>query len=158
MKYWEIIADRLHAEGWSYGIAEHFTKRGKRCRSPCDKGRTTVRIRALGRKSTPVWRLELTRDDYYAEFLTAYSYAQMGLHENPLDLAVSRAKAAPLPEVPSFSDKRIRLLVAICRERQKMTGVTGFICLHGSWGKFWERIGRKLHAGYEPWRFWTSSI
>jgi hypothetical protein len=21
MKYWEIIADRLHAEGWSYGIA-----------------------------------------------------------------------------------------------------------------------------------------
>jgi hypothetical protein len=28
MKYWEIIADRLHAEGWSYGIAEHLTKRG----------------------------------------------------------------------------------------------------------------------------------
>jgi hypothetical protein len=28
MKYWEIIADRLHAEGWSYGIAEHFTKSG----------------------------------------------------------------------------------------------------------------------------------
>src|SRR5258707_13867236 len=30
MKYWEIIADRLHAEGWSYGIAEHLTKRGLR--------------------------------------------------------------------------------------------------------------------------------
>ena len=28
MKYWEIIADRLHAEGWSYGITEHFTKHG----------------------------------------------------------------------------------------------------------------------------------
>ena len=28
MKYWEIIADRLHAEDWSYGIAEHFTKHG----------------------------------------------------------------------------------------------------------------------------------
>jgi len=28
MKYWEIIADRLHAEGWSYGIAEHLTKQG----------------------------------------------------------------------------------------------------------------------------------
>jgi hypothetical protein len=28
MKYWEIIADRLHAEGWSYGIAEHFTEHG----------------------------------------------------------------------------------------------------------------------------------
>jgi len=28
VKYWEIIADRLHAKGWSYGIAEHLTKRG----------------------------------------------------------------------------------------------------------------------------------
>ena len=28
MKYWEIIADQLHAEGRSYGIAEHLTKRG----------------------------------------------------------------------------------------------------------------------------------
>ena len=28
MKYWEIIADRLHAQRWSYGIAEHFTKHG----------------------------------------------------------------------------------------------------------------------------------
>jgi hypothetical protein len=28
MQYWEIIADRLHAEGWSYGIAEHFTQQG----------------------------------------------------------------------------------------------------------------------------------
>ena len=28
MKYWEIIADRLHAEGWSYGISEHFTQHG----------------------------------------------------------------------------------------------------------------------------------
>ena len=26
MKYWETIADRLHAQGWSYGIAEHLTK------------------------------------------------------------------------------------------------------------------------------------
>jgi len=28
VKYWEIIADRLHAECWSYGIAEHLTKHG----------------------------------------------------------------------------------------------------------------------------------
>jgi hypothetical protein len=28
MKYWEIIADRLHAGGWYYGIAEHLTKHG----------------------------------------------------------------------------------------------------------------------------------
>ena len=31
MKYREIIADRLHAEGWSYGIAEHLTKHGLLC-------------------------------------------------------------------------------------------------------------------------------
>jgi hypothetical protein len=28
MKYWEIIADRLHAAGCSYGIAEHLTNHG----------------------------------------------------------------------------------------------------------------------------------
>jgi hypothetical protein len=28
VKYWEIIADRLHAQGWSYGIAEHLTNHG----------------------------------------------------------------------------------------------------------------------------------
>ena len=28
MKYWGIIAARLHAEGWSYGIAEHLTRHG----------------------------------------------------------------------------------------------------------------------------------
>src|SRR5438445_9459069 len=28
MKYWEIVADRLHAAGWSYGITEHSTKHG----------------------------------------------------------------------------------------------------------------------------------
>src|SRR5213080_1881974 len=28
MKYWEIIAARLHAEAWSYGIAEHLTRHG----------------------------------------------------------------------------------------------------------------------------------
>ena len=28
VKDWEIIADRLHATGWSYGITEHLTKHG----------------------------------------------------------------------------------------------------------------------------------
>jgi hypothetical protein len=28
MKYWEIIADRLHAGGWSYGIAEILPSAG----------------------------------------------------------------------------------------------------------------------------------
>ena len=72
------------------------------------------------------WRPELTRDDYYAEFLEACSYARIGLDENPIELAVSRAKAAPLPQVRGFTDERIRLLVAICREMQQITGANPF--------------------------------
>jgi hypothetical protein len=68
------------------------------------------------------WRSELTRDDYYAEFLEACSYARIGLDENPIEVAVSRAKAAPLPQVQGFTDERIRLLAAICREMQVLTG------------------------------------
>jgi hypothetical protein len=72
------------------------------------------------------WRSELTRDDYYAEFLDACSYARMGLDENPIEVAVSRSKAAPLPQVQGFTDERIRLLVAICREMQQITGANPF--------------------------------
>lgn len=72
----------------------------------------------------PFWRH--TRDDYWAEFLEAYSYARIGFKENPLELAISRAKAAPLPELIGFTDKRIRLLVAICRELQAMTAPSPF--------------------------------
>src|SRR4030095_11035604 len=67
-----------------------------------------------------------SRDDYYAEFLEAYGYARMGLDEDPIELAVSRAKAAPLPQVRGFTDERIRLLVAICREIQQLTGANPF--------------------------------
>jgi hypothetical protein len=68
------------------------------------------------------WRPELTRDDYYAEFLEMYSYIRVGLDENPIDLAFKRAKAAPLPRVPGFADERVRLLAAICREMHDITG------------------------------------
>jgi len=68
------------------------------------------------------WRSQLTRDDYYAEFLNAYSYARIGLDKDPIELTVSRAKAGPLPEVRGFTDERIRLLVAICREMSKIMG------------------------------------
>jgi hypothetical protein len=67
------------------------------------------------------WRSELTRDDYYAEFLEACSYARIGLDENPIELATSRARSAPLPQGRGFSEERIRLLAAICREMQLVT-------------------------------------
>src|SRR5207302_3251856 len=72
------------------------------------------------------WRPGLTRDDYFAEFLEAYGYARTGLDENPIEVAVSRAKAAPLPQVQGFTDERIRFLVAICREMQQITGANPF--------------------------------
>jgi hypothetical protein len=28
VKYWEIIAERIHKQGWSYGIAQHVTRDG----------------------------------------------------------------------------------------------------------------------------------
>ena len=74
----------------------------------------------------------------------------MGLLENPLDLAVSRAKGAPLPEVPSFSDKRIRLLVSICRELQKITGANPFYLPTRKLGEVleihWTRVAKWLRA------------
>jgi hypothetical protein len=72
------------------------------------------------------WRPGLTRDDYWAEFLEAYSYAWIGLDENPIELAVIRAKAVPLLQVRGFTDERVRLLVAICREMQHITGANPF--------------------------------
>jgi hypothetical protein len=69
------------------------------------------------------WRSGLTRDDYYAEFLEVYSYAHKGL---TIELAVSRAKAAPLPNVEGFKDEKIRLLAAICREMQEITDAEPF--------------------------------
>src|SRR5439155_17002955 len=59
----------------------------------------------------------------YAEFLEVYGYAHTGLN---IELAVRRAKAAPLPMVQGFTDGRIRLLVAICREMQEITGANPF--------------------------------
>jgi hypothetical protein len=76
--------------------------------------------------SLPFWRLDHTRDDYYAEFLDAYGYARMGLDENPLEIAISRAAIASLPEVPGFKGEAIRKLAAICRELQTITGANPF--------------------------------
>jgi hypothetical protein len=94
------------------------------------------------------WRAGLTRDDYWAEFLDAYSYARIGLDENPIDLAVSRVKAGPLPEVPGFKGERIRLLAAICGELQQTTGPNPFFLptrkLAEVLGSHWTDVARSL--------------
>jgi len=96
------------------------------------------------------WRPELTRDDYYAEFLEVYSYVRMGLDENPIELAFSRAKSAPLPELHGFSDERIRLLAAICRKMQVLTGEHPFFAPTRKLGELlrvdYARVARWLRA------------
>jgi hypothetical protein len=96
------------------------------------------------------WRPELTRDDYYAEFLEAYSYARLGLDEDPLAVAISRAKAVPLPQVQGFTDERIRLLAAICPEMQVLTGNSPFFLPTRKLGEVlgvdWTRVARWLRA------------
>jgi hypothetical protein len=95
---------------------------------------------AIGRAATPqelefvfdrwcpvaenFWTYGLIRDDYYAEFLELYGYARTSL--NPIEVAVGRAKAAPLPQVQGFTDERIRLLAAICGEMQELTAPSPF--------------------------------
>jgi hypothetical protein len=100
------------------------------------------------------WRPGLTRDDYYAEFLEACRYGRIGLDENPIELAISRAKAAPLPEVQGFTDERIRLLVAICREMQLVTGSNPFFLptrkLGQVLGAHWTQVGRWLRVLEKP--------
>ena len=76
--------------------------------------------------SRKFWRPELEHDDYDAEFRMAYSYRRHGFNENPLELAVARAKAAPLPEISGFKSQRARLIAAVCRELQKMMGENPF--------------------------------
>jgi hypothetical protein len=72
------------------------------------------------------WRPGLTRDDYWAEFLEAYSYARIGLGEDPIPVALDRARRRPLPEVVGFGDERVKLLAGICRQLHEMMGGSSF--------------------------------
>jgi Bifunctional DNA primase/polymerase, N-terminal. len=94
----------------------------------------------------PFWRH--SRDEYYAEFLDACHYARIGLDQNPIELAVSRARSSPLPQVRGFTDERIRLLVAICREMQQITN-SFFLPtrkLAEILGAHWTHVARWLRA------------
>ena len=91
-----------------------------------------------------------TRDDYWAEFLQAYHYARIGLDQDPLELALNCARAMPLPIVPGFSDERVRLLAAICRELQRQMRDGSFFLptrkLGRVLGAHWGTIARWLVA------------
>src|SRR5262249_32839492 len=88
------------------------------------------------------------RDDYWAEFLEACYYARLGLNQDPIELALNRARTMPLPEVAGFTDERIRLLAAICREMQRLVGNSSFFLptrkLGQLLGAHWSSVARWL--------------
>jgi len=94
----------------------------------------------------PFWRH--TRDEYWAEFLDAYYYARIGLDEDPIKVALARARTKLLPEVAGFSDERVKLLAAICRELQSMMGTNPFFLptrkLGEMLGAHWTKVARWL--------------
>jgi Bifunctional DNA primase/polymerase, N-terminal len=91
------------------------------------------------------------RDHYYAEFLQACHYARIGLDQNPIELAVHRARSAPLPELPGFTDERIRLLAAICREMQVLTADNPFFLPT-------RKIGEILGVHYTQAALWLRAL
>ena len=131
-------------------LVKGYEKTMGRAATPRELEKTFDRWCPLARR---FWRAGLTRDDYYAEFLEAYTYAHTGLN---IELAVSRAKAAQLPEAHGFTDERIRLLVAICREMQAVTSPEPFFLptralgeilgVHYSQAARWLRVLRALRV------------
>ena len=91
-----------------------------------------------------------TRDEYWAEFLHVCHYARIGLDQDPVELAFSRARTMPLPEVTGFSDERVRLLAAICREMHSLIGDNSLFLptrkLGQLLGVHWSSVARWLVA------------
>jgi hypothetical protein len=98
--------------------------------------------------SQKFWRPELVRDDYDAEFRMAYSYRRHGFNENPLEVAIARAKAAPLPEIAGRKSKTARLIAAICRELQNLMGASPWFLptrsLYERMGVHWTTVANCL--------------
>src|SRR5205823_1921890 len=68
-------------------------------------------------------RPEQSRDEYEFEFLEGYDRAKYPLGEGPLADAWRGAKDKPLPRVAlEFDDPRIHLVIAVCRELQRVCG------------------------------------
>jgi hypothetical protein len=92
-----------------------------------------------------------TRDDYWAEFLEAYYYARIGLDQDPLKRALTQVRTMPLPEVTGFSDERVRLLAAICREMQGLVGNSSFFLPT-------RKLGELLGAPYSTIARWLVNL
>ena len=92
-----------------------------------------------------------TRDDYWAEFLEACYYARIGLEQDPVESALTRARKMPMPQVAGYTDERVRLLAAICREmRRLVSDNTFFLPTH--------KLGQLLGAHWSSVARWLVSL
>lgn len=73
-------------------------------------------------------RPELTRDDYLTQFLNAYASAKVPLGEGVISKAWKLANEKPSPDIAikNFEDRRLHLVVALCRELQIIAGMEPF--------------------------------
>ena len=74
--------------------------------------------------ATPHLDKELSRDRYFMEFMGAYANAKIPLGEDGVTEAWKRAQQKPLPPeaLAAFTDHKLRMVVALCRELQIVWG------------------------------------
>lgn len=78
-------------------------------------------------RSVKFLRPELTKEDYWIEFLHACSSAKYPLGGDAIPTAWNRAQEnPPPPEAQQFENPQLRLLVALCRELQILNGEKPF--------------------------------
>ena len=95
-------------------------------------------------------RKGLSREDYYFEYLASLEGVQYPLaQEDVLQSALENARSStPPPEVTHFEDKKMILLVSICRELQLKAGDRAFFI---SCRKAATLVGHKSYTTVNRW-------
>ncbi len=118
------IAPRdVHKNNWSlFNLARLCRSAEKSLGRPLTTKELEMMFDCWCDRARHFWRPELSREDYWMEFLRVSNYARFGLDEDPLQVAYARARARPLPDVPGVVDERIRLLASMLLELGSIAG------------------------------------
>lgn len=106
------------------------------------------------KKAKPFLRPELTRDDYYLEFLNACKRAKIPLGSAMVAAAWKRANENPLPlptNVIAIQKPDFRVLCAFCREMQIQAGTGKEWFIAGGLRTCAHLLGHKNHSTVETW-------
>ena len=83
-------------------------------------------IREWHRLALPVIRTKAF-EETLADFLDGWERVRFAYGESPIEIALARAREAPPPpEAEIFDDPRLKLLVALCAELQRLQGNAAF--------------------------------